>query len=448
MKMFAKLKNKLTNYQIVAIAFISLILIGTAFLSLPIASKEGNTPFVDAFFTATSALCVTGLITFDTFTHWTTFGQIVILILIQIGGLGIMTIMTLFSLFVRRELSLSAKSLFIHSTGSEVGTTKSIIKFIGLGTAIFELLGTAFLSISFCPKLGVGKGLYFALFHSISAFCNAGFDLMGGYSGQFSSLTAFSNDVIVTVTLTTLIVIGGLGFLVWSDIIQKKFNPKKFTLHTKIVLVTSCSLLAVGMLLFYLFEMNNSLAGKPSGEAFLICMFHSASTRTAGYAITDMASLSESTKLLTTVLMFIGGSPGSTAGGIKTTTLVVLLFSVIANVKRKNNITVGKRKIDNSNASQAYAIVTLYLSMAVIASAILCLDTRFTLGQVVFETVSALGTVGLTLGITPLLAWWGKLVLIFCMFGGRVGMLSLIMIFANKSKVVPLERPTEKIIIG
>ncbi|MGN0796291.1 MAG: TrkH family potassium uptake protein [Christensenellales bacterium] len=446
--MFAKIKNKLTNYQIVAIAFFVLILIGTAFLSLPIASKEGETPFIDAFFTATSALCVTGLITFDTFLHWTVFGQIVILILIQIGGLGIMTIMTLFSLFVRRELSLSAKSLFIHSTGSEVGTTKSIIKFIGIGTAIFELLGTIFLSISFCPKMGVGQGLYFALFHSISAFCNAGFDLMGGYSGAFSSLTAFSGDVIVNVTLTALIVIGGLGFLVWSDIIQKKFNPKKFTLHTKIVLVTSCSLLGIGMLLFYLFEMNNTLADKSAGEAFLICLFQSATARTAGYASVNTASLSEGARLLLTVLMFIGGSPGSTAGGIKTTTVVVLLFSVIANVKRKNNITVGKRKIDNSNASQAYAIVTLYLIVAVIASAILSIDTRFTLGEVVFEAVSALGTVGMTLGITPLLTWWGKLVLIFCMFGGRVGMLSLIMIFANKNKVVPLERPTEKIIIG
>lgn len=447
MKMIFKIKNKMTNYQIVAIAFVLLIFLGSALLSLPIASKK-STPYIDALFTSTSAVCVTGLVTFDTFTHWTTFGQVVILILMQIGGLGLMTLMTIFSLFVRKQLTLSERSLFIYSTGSQVGSIKSVVKHVVLGTAIFELIGTILLSIRFCAIFGAGKGLYFALFHAVSAFCNSGFDLMGAYSGQFSSLIAFSNDVIVNLTISFLIVMGGLGFLVWSDVIAKKFNPKKFSLHTKIVLVTSCSLLVIGMVLFYLFEMNNYLAGKTSGEAFLICLFQSTSARTAGYATVDTAALSESSKLLTIVLMFIGGSPGSTAGGIKTTTLVILLFSIIANVKRKNTITVGKRRIDNSNASQAYAIVTLYLIAAAFAAAVLCLDTSITLDQAVFETVSALGTAGLTLGITPYLAWWGKLVLIICMFGGRVGMLSLVMIFANKNKVVPLERPKEKIIIG
>ncbi len=446
---FSKIKSKFTNYQIVAFMFFFAILIGTAILSLPISVKEGQTnSFIDSFFTATSAVCVTGLVTVDTFTHWSTFGQVVIMLLVQIGGLGVMTIMTIFSLFIKRQLTLQERSLFIHSNGSDVGSAKTVVKFVAIGTLSFELFGALMLMISFIPRFGAGDGIYYAVFHSIAAFCNAGFDLTGIY-GEFTSFITFRSDVVVHLTLSFLTFMGGIGFLVWADAVKHKFNFKKFSLHSKIVLIASILLVGVTALLYFVFENNYALKGYTSGEQFLACLSQAVSLRTAGFAMIDPAKMSEGGKLLSIIMMVIGGSPGSTAGGIKTTTLVVLIFSIIANVRRKKDITVGNRRIDSANVHQAYGLLSMYLALAIIGCGIICIVApEYSLADVVFEVVSALSTVGYSVGLSVHVAVVGKVVLILLMYIGRVGMLSFAMIFAGKNKVVPLERPTEKIIIG
>ena len=330
-------KIKLKPVQVLAIGFFTIIMLGTIVLCLPISSKSGQwTSFFNSMFTSTSATCVTGLVVQDTGTYWSTFGQVIILLLIQIGGIGFMTIATLFSIAFGKKISLKQKgvlqeSVNIDHPGGIIGLTKRIIN----GTLLVELIGAVILAIRFSFDFGVVKGIYYGIFHSISAFCNAGFDLFGADFGKYSSLTHYKSDITVNLTITALIIIGGIGFIVWNDLIKYKFNFKKYSLHSKIVLCVTAFLIVSGTIAFFVIETlpNRQLEGETILSKLLQSFFQSVTTRTAGFNTCDIGKLDTGSKLISTVLMFIGGSPGSTAGGIKTTTFFVIILSFIATLK-------------------------------------------------------------------------------------------------------------------
>ena len=441
--------RSMTYTRMIAMSFIGLILIGSLLLSLPVSSAEGNaTPYVDALFTASSAVCVTGLVVYDTFAHWSLFGKLVILALIQIGGLGFMMTISTFVIFTRKRISLRERKILMESSGTmRLDGVIALVKRIILGTFLVELLGAICLAIRFCPQMGLGTGLFYSVFHSISAFCNAGFDIMGSF-GEFSSMTRYSADVLVNVVLMLLIVVGGIGFIVWEDILQNKHHLRKYSLHSKIVLTTTAILLAGGMLMFFLFEYNASMAGMNMSERLLCSAFQSVSPRTAGMNTIDLTALSNGGLILTLILMFIGGSPGSTAGGIKTTTFAVLIIGALTVSRNDNTAEAFKKRIDDNTVRRACAVFVLYILAFLIAVMVLGTIEPFSLKEIVFEVVSALGTVGLSLGITPHLGTAAKIIIAFLMFMGRVGGLSLMLVLSEKKKPARLERPVGKLLIG
>ncbi len=444
------LKRKLTYTQIIALGFFLIILTGGILLTLPISSRSGEfTPFLNALFTATSATCVTGLVVYDTFTHWSLFGQIVIICMIQIGGIGFMTIITMLSIFLKRKIGLNERKLLMQSAGSiQIGGVVALILRIIKGTIIFEGIGAILLSIRFIPEMGFVRGIYNAIFHAISAFCNAGFDLMGRFE-QFSSLTRYSDDILVNLTIMSLIVIGGIGFIVWSDVIKFKFNLKKYELHSKIVLTATASLIIVGALVFFVFESKNGvLANSSIKESILVSLFQSVTPRTAGFNTINWADITQGTSLFTIFLMLVGGSPGSTAGGMKTTTLVVLIMSAVASSRQQNGITIFKRKLDGETVKQASAVFTLYFMGFLIGSMLLCYFESSSALAIMFEVSSAIGTVGSSMGLTTTLCAASKVVIIILMYAGRVGALTLMLTLSAKKKTAPIERPTEKILVG
>lgn len=442
-------KLKLTSSQFIALGYLITILIGSFFLSLPIASKSGAwTPYINSLFTATSATCVTGLIIYDTFLHWSIFGQITILLLIQIGGIGFMTIITLFGMFFKKRIGLHERKLIMHSAGSlKISGVVHLIKKIAIGTLIFETVGAILLAIRFCPDMGFGQGVYNAVFHSISAFCNAGFDLMGKY-GAFSSLIKYQNDIIVNFTIMLLVLIGGIGFIVWNDIIVFKFKIKNFQLHSKMVLSITAFLVCASALLFFLFERNYSMNEFSTGQAVMASFFQAITPRTAGFSTIDISSLSNSGSTLTMLLMFIGGSPGSTAGGIKTTTFMVVILGIVATTRHTRHINIFKYSLEENIVRQAGAIVAMYMLAITVATMIISASQVFTFKDTIFEVVSAVGTVGLSAGITSQLNVLSKIVIMLLMYGGRVGIMSLVLVFAERNECVPLSRPIKKVIIG
>ena len=444
-----KTKFRLRFEQIVVLGYFIIILVGGTLLSLPFASRTGvSVPILNAFFTATSATCVTGLVVYDTYIQWSLFGQTVILILIQIGGLGFMTIITIFSVYLKRNIGLHERKLLMQSTGSmKIGGIVRMVKRIVTGTFIFEGIGTLLLAIRFCPKLGFWDGLYTALFHAVSAFCNSGFDIMGRF-GAFSSLTNFTNDYLINFTIMTLIVTGGIGFIVWNDIIMHRLKLKKYQLHSKIALSATLILIVVGTFLFYTFENQNSLADMSTSEKVLASMFQSITPRTAGFNTVDIGSLSDSANLWTILLMFIGGSPGSTAGGIKTTTFVVMIMGALASSKHQSHINIFKRRLDEHIVREASAIATLYTFLILCSTLFISFIQNFELKDILFEVVSAIGTVGLSTGITTLLNEPSKMVIMLMMFAGRVGGLTLALVLAEKRTNTQANRPIEKILIG
>lgn len=394
-------KHKLSSWQFIALGYLVVILFGSLLLVLPIASKSGGwTNYSDALFTSTSATCVTGLVVYDTYTYWSIFGQLIILMLIQIGGIGFMTIITLFAMMIGKQIGIYERKILVQSTGAmrQSGIMRLIKKII-IGTLLFESLGTILFAIRFCPQMGFGNGIYYAVFHSVSAFCNAGFDLMG-FGGEFSSFTMYTGDVIVNITMIMLIFMGGIGFLVWSDVLESRFDIRKFNLHTKVVLIASSVLIVISAILFYLFERNNLFSGYGAGKTILASLFQSVTPRTAGFNTINIAKLSDSSILLTIILMFIGGSSGSTAGGIKVTTFVVILFGILSITKSTQDINIGKKRLEQSLLHQALTIFSAYSFIVVFASLLMCAIEPFSLKEVLFEVVSALGTVGLSTGIT------------------------------------------------
>jgi len=442
----------LTPTRLIVLSFILVILTGALLLTLPAASKSGESPgFFDALFTATSATCVTGLVVLDTYSTWSIFGQIVIISLIQIGGLGFMSFIALFALFFKRRIGLSERKVLMQASGSlKLSGVVRLIKRIFIGTFLCELIGAVLLAIRFCPMMGFSEGIYNAVFHSISAFCNAGFDIMGKY-GKFSSFSSpqLQSDLLVNLTLMGLIVTGGLGFIVWGDLFKQRLKIKKYELHTKLVLITTLILILGGASLFLLFEWNYSLVDLDIKNKILAAFFQSISPRTAGFNTVELSSLSESGKLLSSALMLIGGSPGSTAGGLKTTTFIILILGAFAEARRKDSICILKRKIEDEAFRQASVIFTFYITAVIASVLIICAaEEAYSLSYIIYEVCSAIGTAGLTLGITPGLTMTSQTILIILMFIGRVGGLSLMLALGETRSPVPINRPEEKIIIG
>ncbi len=442
------MKLRLSPTRLIALGFLLVIVAGALLLMLPISSKLGSVGFLDALFTATSATCVTGLIVLDTFTSWTGFGQAVILLLIQIGGLGLMTVITMFSFALGKRLGLYNRIVLMQSAGNmTLSGIGSLMRRIIPFAFVIEGLGAALLAIRFVPEFGLGKGLWFSLFHSVSAFCNAGFDLMGGRA-PFSSVTHYLTDPLVSLTLSALIITGGLGFLVWRDIRVNGFRFSKYQLHTKLVLVSTGILLLGGWLLFLLFEWNASMTGLTVPQKLLAGFFQSVSPRTAGFNTLDLTKLSESGNLLTNVLMLIGGSPGSTAGGMKTTTIAVLLLSTWTSARGRRRDHIFRYALDRDMLRQAASIVMIYLCMAIVSILAICAFDPVTLKEAMFEVNSAIATVGLTLGITPGLSAASHILLILLMYVGRLGGLTFTLIFARRRPEPPIDRPTGKLLIG
>ena len=394
------IKRKGINHlQIIAIGYLSIVFIGTVLLMLPISTANGKSPtFLTAVFTSVSASCVTGLIAQNTATYWSLFGQIVILSLIQLGGLGYMTIATFFYRLVIRKKGLREKVMMAETINTtRLNNFSSLIKKIILGTLLFEGIGAALLSISFIKHFGVAKGVYFAIFHSISAFCNAGFDLLGENT-PFVSLMDFSNDYIVILTISALIIIGSLGFLVWDDITLKRFSLKSLNLHSKIVLLVSAVLIIVGSALFFVFEYNNLLKDMPFAQKLLNAFFASVTPRTAGFNSIDMSSISPSSVLLTIFLMFIGGSSGSTAGGVKTTSVFVIIAFAFSTIRGNDEVAIFGKTIKTEFLKKAILIITINLALIIGATLIICGVDNVPLSDALLETVSAMSTVGLTAG--------------------------------------------------
>ena len=443
-----KHRLRLSPVRLIALGFFLVIFVGAGLLCLPVAYKGEAPGFLNALFTSTSATCVTGLVVRDTYTGWTIFGQLVILFLIQLGGLGFMTVFTLISSALGRRMGLYDRKVLMQSAGNiSLGGVGSLISRIIPFTFVFEGVGALLLAIRFVPEFGWGRGLYFSVFHAISAFCNAGFDLMGVRS-PFSSLTAFVDDPIVTLTISALIVIGGLGFLVWRDLAANRFRWSKCQMHTKLVLTTTGTLVLGGWLLFLGLERNASLEGLSIGEKLLASFFEAVTPRTAGFNTTDLNAMSESGNLLTNVLMLIGGSPGSTAGGIKTTTIAVLVLSVLASSKGYTRVNAFRYSIARDMLRQASSIVFIYLGMSLAATMALCVFDPITLKQAMFEVNSAIATVGLSLGITPALSAASRIVLIILMYAGRIGGLSFVLLFSERRSEPPIDRPVGKLLIG
>lgn len=444
----SKAKAKKSTTRVIALGFALIILTGALLLTLPISTKTGEVNFLNSLFTATSATCVTGLIVADTYQNWTTFGQIVIISMIQLGGLGFITVGVYISILLKKKIGLHERESLHESVNTlETAGVVRLAKKIVQGTFIIEGIGALLLATRFIPRFGMAKGIYFSVFHSISAFCNAGFDLMG-IEGAYSSLVSFEDDVIVNVVVMSLILIGGIGFIVWDDIHKHKWHFKKYLLHTKIVLTTTMILTVGTTILFLIFENDNVFQGMSPLEKLLGAAFSSVTPRTAGFNTVDTAALSEASKVLSMILMFIGGSPGSTAGGVKTTTMVVLVCYAVAMIRNHEDINLFGRRLTSEVVKKANAVVMINMTLSLIVALVIMAMQPFSFTDVMFEVLSAINTVGMTTGITRDLNAISRILLIILMYCGRLGSLSFALVFAQKNTTDRVRLPQEKIIVG
>ena len=446
--MFHSLLKKFSGTQLIALGFFLLIMMGTLLLMLPFAARDRSwTPFLSALFTATSATCVTGLTVVDTYLHWSLFGQLVILGLIQIGGLGFITLGVAFSMLLRRKIGLSGRGLIKESFSAfDYNGIVRLVRGILFGTAILEGTGAILLSIRFVPRMGIIRGIYYGVFHSISAFCNAGFDLMS-YFGE-SSLCGYYDDPIVVLTICGLITIGGIGFIVWRDLKESGLHFKKYSLQTKIVLTGTLILVVGGTILFYIFEKNALFADMTLDGQILAALFSSVTPRTAGFNTVDITALSDSSKLLTMILMFIGGCSGSTAGGIKVTTAFVLLMYLRATLLRFRSCHIFGRRIDEKTVIKAASVFCTNLLLALIAALIISYNSDLVLTDIMFEVFSAIGTVGMSVGVSREVGALCQIVLVLLMYSGRLGSLTFALSFTDKKKVSSSELPVERVAVG
>ena len=440
-----RIGKRLSSSQIIILGFAALILIGSLLLMLPVSTQDGRSAnFSDALFTATSAVCVTGLIVQDTATYWSTFGQAVIIALIQIGGMGVVTVAIAISAFSGKQISLKQRStmqeaISAHKVGGIVRLTGFIIKM----TIIFELLGAVIMAPTFCKEFGVLKGIWYAVFHSISAFCNAGFDLMGAKT-PYSSLTYFVDNPVINFVIMSLIIIGGIGFMTWDDIKVNKHHVRKYRMQSKVILITTVLLISLPALYFFLFEFGD----KPMGERIWSSLFQSVTPRTAGFNTADLTQISETGTAITIMLMLIGGSPGSTAGGMKTTTLAVLFSTAISVFRRREHTHFFGRRVNDDTIRNAATILMMYVILFLTGGFLISHIESLPLLTCLYETASAIGTVGLTLGITPNLGIASQIILIVLMYIGRVGGLTLIFSALSGNQGNTARLPQEKITVG
>ena len=442
--------RRLSRVQTIALGFLLIIAAGTVLLMLPAASRNGESAgFLNALFTSTSSTCVTGLVVVDTYSSWTLFGQIVILVLIQAGGLGFITIGVFFSIFLKRKIGLKERNLIQESVNTlQIGGVVRLVRKIVFYTAIIEGGGALLLMIRFIPQFGWLKGIWYGIFHSISAFCNAGFDLMGQFE-PYGSLTMYYNDILVNLVIMALIILGGIGFIVWDDISVHKWNVKKYMLHTKIVLTMTVVLIAAGSICFYLFERDNLLAGMDAKGQILSSIFGAVTPRTAGFNTTDTGAYSEASRLLTVLLMFIGGSPGSTAGGVKTTTMMVILLYIWSSLRNKKGLNIFGRRLDEDSVRKASTVFFINMLLASVSALLMCgLETALPLSDIFMEIFSAIGTVGISTGITREITTASKYLLIFLMYSGRIGSMSFALSFTEKKQGSLVKLPIERIAIG
>ncbi|MBR3081782.1 MAG: Trk family potassium uptake protein [Clostridiales bacterium] len=412
---------------------------------LPFSTADGKgASFADALFTATSATCVTGLIVQDTATYWSWFGQAIILLMIQIGGMGVVTIAVAISVASGKKIGLMQRSTMQEAISApQMGGIVKLTSFILKTTAIIEGTGAVIMAPVFIKEFGFPKGIWYAVFHSISAFCNAGFDLMGAKQ-KYSSLTYFIDNPLINITIMALIIVGGIGFLVWQDVKVNKFHLRKYRMQSKLVLITSAILIILPAISFFV----SDFSGMPLKTRIFSSIFQSVTTRTAGFNTVDLSQLKSGNTAVMIVLMLIGGSPGSTAGGMKTTTLAVLILTAVSVFRRKEHTNFAGRSIADGVLRNAIAIVTMYVTLFLTGGVVITVIEKLPMMTCMFETASAIGTVGLTLGITPNLGTVSRIILIFLMYLGRVGGLTLIFsaLTTNQSNMARL--PQEKLTVG
>lgn len=444
--------RRLNSTRLVALSFGVLILAGALLLALPLSARSGESQgLFTGLFTATSATCVTGLVVADTALTWSPFGQAVILVLIQLGGLGFMTVMTLVSLWAHRRIGLSERLLMVSTLNlNDLDGVVRVVRHALMGTAFFELTGTALLSLRMIPKYGFFRGLWHALFHAVSAFCNAGFDLQGADTGAFSSLAAFQDDPLTLLTTSALVIIGGLGFFVWEDILNHR-SWKKLTLYSKLVLGITAFLLVGGTLFFLAAEGGNpaTLGGMDTGEKWLNAFFQSVTLRTAGFNVIDQGAMTDNATVMSCILMLIGGSSGSTAGGLKTVTAWVLFMVLFTSLRGRESIIFRGRSLSVRRCMNAVTLFLMVLFLFVTGSMLISLTHQTTFLHAAFETASALGTVGLTAGLTPTLARPAQILLIVLMYTGRVGVLSVSIAFLIRRRdSLDIKYPEFNIMVG
>ncbi len=437
--------KQLTSFQIIIAGFLAVIAAGTLLLTLPAAAADGQgTPVEDALFTATSAVCVTGLVVRDTAVHWSGFGQAVILTLIQIGGLGIVSVTAMIAAASGRRISLLQRSMLQESLSAhQMGGVVKLTGFICKVALAAELAGALLMMPAFCSAFGA-PGVWMAVFHSVSAFCNAGFDVMGSRTGEYSSLTAFSGNLWVVLPVCLLIVAGGIGFLTWEDIAEHKFRVKRYRMQTKVILAATGLLILIPAVLFFL----NDFSSLGLKERLCVSVFQAVTPRTAGFNTADMGGLSSAGRAMTVVLMLIGGSPGSTAGGVKTTTIAVLAANASAVVRRRKSPRLFGRRIEGDTVRCASTLLTLYLFLILAGAFIISTAEGLSFSTCLFETASAIGTVGLSLGITPSLGLVSRGILVGLMFFGRVGGLTLLYAAVGRSGAEAAQYPVGRISVG
>ena len=438
-------QNKLSSFQIIILGFAGVIVLGALLLMLPISTQNGAvTPFSKTLFTATSAVCVTGLVVFDTASYWSGFGQLIILIMIQIGGLGVISVASFLSMLAGRKISLMQRQTMQNALSApQMGGIVKLTRFIFLVSFAIEGIGALLLMPVFMTKYGI-RGIWMAVFHSVSAFCNAGFDLMGNQTGQYSSLTSFAGSGYVTLVICLLIMIGGIGFLTWKDIAVKKTRFKEYSMQTKVILVTTAIMIVIPAVFFFF----SDFANEPLKDRICMSVFQAVTPRTAGFNTADLNKMSDAGRSVMMLLMLIGGSPGSTAGGMKTTTIAVLFANAIAVFRKRQNANCYGRRIDDSTVKNASAILFMYVFFSMLSAIIISITDGIPMQMGMFETFSAIGTVGLTLGITPTLSAVSRFVLILLMFFGRVGGLTIIYAAFSQKDASTLKYPMENITVG
>ena len=438
-------KEKFTSSQIIILGFAGVIILGCLLLMLPTASKSGQwTDWSDALFTATSAVCVTGLVVQDTASYWSDFGQMIILLLIQIGGMGVVTIGIALPMIWGKKIGLRQRStmqeaISAHKVGGIIRLTGFILKM----TFLFEGIGALLMAPVFCKRFGFAKGVWYGIFHSISAFCNAGFDLMG-VEDDFSSLTAFESEPVINICVMSLIIIGGIGFMVWDDIYTNRRHLHRYRMQTKLVLTTTFLLILLPAVYFFFFEFQEETAS----VRFWSSLFQSVTPRTAGFNTADLTLLSETGVAVIIVLMLIGGSPGSTAGGMKTTTFAVMMSNSLSVFRRREHTCFFGRRISGDTVTTAATVFTMYVTLFLVGGCIISSVEEIPLRLCLFETASAIGTVGLTLGITTRLGLLSRMILIGLMYFGRVGGLTLVFAALTKKGDATSRLPQEKLTVG